>query len=151
MGLDMYLERTPKDAVEEVGYWRKANQVLRWIDTHVAPVENCERIKLSLDNIRELRDDCQKVIDGSELVEGKVKTGVNYVDGKPIPHYTDCLVIANPELAEKIMPIEDGFFYGSTDYNEWYINQLKDTVKICEEILDNPKSEDYDFNFIAWW
>jgi len=40
------------------------------------------------------------------------------------------------------LPTERGFFFGSTDYNEWYLQDVKDTIKIINDLgLTGP--DDY--------
>ena len=45
-------------------------------------------------------------------------------------------VIDNPELAEQMLPTQGGFFFGSTDYDEWYIKDLEHTIEIVDKVLD---------------
>jgi hypothetical protein len=41
-------------------------------------------------------------------------------------------VLATPVLAAKLLPTEGGFFFGSTDYDEWYLNDLENTLEIIK-------------------
>lgn len=38
-------------------------------------------------------------------------------------------VLKNHELAQSLLPTQDGFFFGSTDYNDWYFSDVKDCLK----------------------
>ena len=38
-------------------------------------------------------------------------------------------VLKNHELAHSLLPTQDGFFFGSTDYDEWYFSDVKDCLK----------------------
>ena len=43
-------------------------------------------------------------------------------------------VLENHELAEELLPTVSGFFFGSTDYDEWYFEDVE-AVKYYIEIL----------------
>ena len=38
-------------------------------------------------------------------------------------------VLKNHELAHSLLPTQSGFFFGSTDYDEWYFSDVKDCLK----------------------
>jgi hypothetical protein len=45
--------------------------------------------------------------------------------------------------AEKLLPCASGFFFGSTNYDKWYVQDLVHTKKALEEILLDGGSEDF--------
>jgi hypothetical protein len=47
----------------------------------------------------------------------------------------DGKIIKDPTVASELLPTESGFFFGNTDYNEYYYRDLLDTKKIIEEAL----------------
>ena len=48
----------------------------------------------------------------------------------------DCkYVLSNHDEAENIIPTSSGFFFGSTDYDEWYFNTLENTIQQCEKVI----------------
>lgn len=94
-----------------IGYWRKANAIHGWI------VNNCA----------EGVDECQRIHIGRDKAEELVSL---------------CkAVIADPSLANDLMPPSAGFFFGSYEIDEWYLSDLKRTVDIFEKAL---KSQDID-------
>ena len=98
-----------------VGYWRKANAIHNWI------VQNCA------DGV----DECQRIQLSPEQAQELVD---------------NCkAVIKDPSLAKELLPPTSGFFFGSTDIDEWYIDDLKRTVKIFEKVLkaDNLEGVTY--------
>ena len=103
---------------EEIGYWRKANQIHRWF------VENCQ------DGV----DDCRDA----------------YVSGETLKELLDVCkqVEADHSLAESLLPAASGFFFGGTDYDEWYYNDITDTIKIIEEALVDGAG---DFYYSSSW
>lgn len=139
MGLDMYLERhnyvkqwdhqapeeryavtvtrggrpttiDPKKVsyvVEQVAYWRKANAIHGWFVREIAEGE----------------DDCKSVYVSREQLLNLVKACRE--------------VLADPKKAPEILPTAEGFFFGSTDYDEYYIEDLKLTIDQLENLPDD--------------
>jgi len=90
----------------EIGYWRKANHIHRWF----------------VKNIQQDKDDCGFY----DVYEHNLLSLKN-----------DCeKVLADRDLASKILPTQAGFFFGSKDYDEWYYNSLKDTIEIIDRALE---------------
>jgi hypothetical protein len=52
-------------------------------------------------------------------------------------------VEADHSLAESLLPAASGFFFGGTDYDEWYYNDIQNTIKILEEALAEDSSSDF--------
>ena len=59
-------------------------------------------------------------------------------------------ILKDPRIAKELLPTCDGFFFGSTDYDEWYVQDLEDTIKVLEEILSED-DDDYDYYYEASW
>lgn len=118
MGLDMNLYNKNN---EEVMYWRKANQIRGWLVSHkiIEEDDNCTDRLVTVQNLKDLIEDCNKVL-------------------------------ANHELAEEIMPTTSGFFFGGTGFDEWYFEELKDTVEKLQPIVDAAKEDDH-FIYSDWW
>lgn len=92
----------------EVAYWRKANQIRQWFVNHIR--EFCPS-----DN-----EEYYKVT--KKLLE-KLIEDCNYV-------------LDNHDEAENILPSSSGFFFGNTDYDEYYFNQLENTIEMCEKVIN---------------
>ena len=45
------------------------------------------------------------------------------------------IVLDNHDKAEELLPTMNGFFFGSTDYDEYYFGDVKQVLKYCEETL----------------
>ena len=102
-----------------VGYWRKSNQVHGWF----------------VNNVQGGVDECQEsYVSRDQLKE--LKESCNQV-------------LEAPALAAEIMPVSSGFFFGSDEYDEWYFEDLKETVKIIDRVLKMP--EEWDFYYQASW
>lgn len=64
----------------------------------------------------------------------------------------DCLTILNNhELAQEIMPISTGFFFGSSEYNEYYFDQLDMTVDIIDDILNKIDFNIFNVYYTEWY
>lgn len=142
MGLDMYLMRANKEEADgwdnlvtserttnmdespwyEVCYWRKANQIRQWF------VDNCDY---------PAGGNCEEVEVTKEDLENLVETCRK--------------VLENPALANELLPRSDGFFFGSTLYDEWYFEQLEDTVNSCEDVIRSTNWEKEKVVYSDWW
>lgn len=123
MGLDMYLEKSKVNSkdYEEVAYWRKANQIREWFNSHLEyGVENCEHTLVDKEDLEQLLEDCKKVLE-------------------------------DHTLAEELLPTSSGFFFGSTDYDEWYFEELEETIKMLERILKETDFENENIYYYEWW
>lgn len=143
MGLDMYLrakfhpvfaaDQTITNKIKEtlpngvsfqsltvnVGYWRKANQIHAWF----------------VENVQESVDECQE----------------SYVSREDLILLRDTckLVLSKRSKAPELLPTRSGFFFGSTEYDEGYFQDLIDTVAIIDIAL--TLSDDWDFSYYASW
>ena len=120
----------------EVGYWRKANQIHNWFLEHCGPRDG---------DTGEIIDDCRPIevsVSKLEQLLGECK-----------------MVLADHSLAQVYLPTQSGFFFGSTDYDEYYFEDLEATIKILEPVIefmhnikDKCKSNDwYDVIYTASW
>ena len=99
----------------EVGYWRKANQIHNWF------MQNCAR-----------RDEYDNPIDDCRPIEITVDKLEKLLD--------DCKkVLADNSLAKELLPTADGFFFGSTAYDDYYLGQIEQTIEIIEPVLKFAK------------
>lgn len=56
-------------------------------------------------------------------------------------------VLKNHKLAKKLLPTRSGFFFGSTDYNEWYFKDVEDVREQFKKLLDGF-NEDTDVIYV---
>lgn len=120
-----------------VAYWRKANQIHNWFVNNVQDGnDDCGLYEVSEDKLRELRDIATKVLNASELIDGKIQNGESLENGKWIANMVDGKVIKNSEVAEDLLPTTSGFFFGSTDYDEYYVDDLETTIEQLTKVLN---------------
>lgn len=104
-----------------VAYWRKANQIHKWFVTNV---QNGE------DNCNPHYVQRDKLAELKELCEK---------------------VLDDHSLAGELLPASSGFFFGSTDYDEWYFEDLEYTVSKISHLLTSPSFERADFFYDSSW
>ena len=65
----------------------------------------------------------------------------------------DCeTVLENPSQAEDILPTTEGFFFGSTEYDEYYFDDVKEVLENANEIIRLYDEYDvFDIFYIDWW
>jgi hypothetical protein len=109
-----------------IGYWRKANAIFALIENTCKPegIEDCERIYISVDQIKTMLDICKQVKE-------------------------------NPDTAHENLPTQSGFFFGSTEYDEYYFDMIDYTIELFEKVLTFMSKDNndnyYDVIFYAWW
>jgi hypothetical protein len=113
---------TPSATVSvTVAYWRKANQIHEWFVENVQGGEDeCNPHHVSREQLQELRDLC------SSLLKKKDRDAA----------------------AVGLAPIS-GFFFGSTEIDEWYWKELENTVEQLARVLKAP--EDVSFIYQSSW
>lgn len=116
------LERV-KRITEDIGYWRKANAIHGWFVEYAADGDMDATLK--------------GVHVSWELLKELKAT---------------CLkVLADPTLAEELLPVQQGFFFGSYEYDQDYLDDLQYTVDIITDVEGRLFSEWDDFEYSASW
>lgn len=133
---------------EDVGYWRKANAIHRWFVENVQDgVDDCDYYEVSKEKLEELLEICTTIKDRCKMEKGYIKNGETLKDGMWCPIMEEGEYITNPEVAEELLPTTSGFFFGSTDYNQWYMDDIEDTIGILTKVLETT---DFDIEMIAY-
>lgn len=104
-----------------VAYWRKANAIHQWF----------------VDNVQEGEDDCREY----------------WVSREHLQELIDLckVILADRAKAGELLPTQSGFFFGGTDYDDWYFQDLEATVERLEKVLADPAFEKNDFYYQASW
>ena len=136
-----------------VAYWRKANHIHRWFVENVQGGEdNCDRYSVSRDQLKELLGLCEDVLSSVETVQGDVSTGTAYHGDGEVEHLTTPgRVVAQKTIAENKLPTAAGFFFGGTDYDEFYLRDTEETVKMLKTILADKSLKNCYFKYQASW
>ncbi len=119
-----------------VVYWRKAYAIHLWFVANCQNGnDNCDNYSIEDDQLTELVELCRQVLNATELVSDMVTNGQTMVDGKWQNNQEPGKVIVNPGLAKELLPSGSGFFFGSTDYDQWYVMALEHTIEAIEGAL----------------
>ena len=151
MGLDMYLtaekyisgysERTKRDIALEglegdhppttegtsvtisldLACWRKANQIHQWF----------------VDNVQHGVDEC-----APHTVS---------LDDLCALRDTCRRVLDDRQLAEELLPPQAGFFFGSTEIDEGYWQDLEETWRVLEEVCNWTDLDKFSFTYQSSW
>jgi hypothetical protein len=108
-----------KTITVEAGYWRKANQIHNWF----------------VQNVQDGEDNCQEAYVSREQL-----TELREICQK---------VLDDNKLAGKLLPRAKGFFFGNKEYDQWYYEQLKETIEVIDNAL--AMSDQWDFNYRSSW
>jgi hypothetical protein len=118
--------------VEEVAYWRKFNALHGWFVQHCGGgVDECQDIYVSEESMLELLNGLKEVSKG--------------------------LSVGNVNIGQDFLPPTQGFFFGSGDIDEYYIDCVNSTIEIIEGLLkENEQSKEHglysgDFYYHASW
>lgn len=102
--------------VEEFADWRKANAIHKWfVDRVQKGNDNCGEYYVPHTALRELLDLVTQVLDAQQ----------------------------DTAVAHKLLPTQEGFFFGSTDYDSYYYQDLEHTKKVLTEALEDTDGEYY--------
>jgi hypothetical protein len=115
---------------EEVMYWRKANQIHAWfVDNVQDGQDDCGTYHVNWEQLRELLSQCEKVIEASELVDGMIYAGTVYDKEHPKGQVQrePGKVIKDDTVARELLPTRGGFFFGCEEYDEDYLDDVKNT------------------------
>lgn len=133
-----------------VAYWRKANQIHRWFVENVqGGTDDCGTYDVGREQLEELRGLCKHVLAASQTEAGKIHTGTTYAGGTVTENYVEGQIVTNPEMAKEFLPTQEGFFFGGYDYDEYYLDDLKDTVAQIDRALTVPAG--WCFQYRASW
>jgi hypothetical protein len=101
-------------------YWRKANAIHKWF----------------VDNVQGGEDNCREYW----VQDTQLKQLLQLCQ----------LALEHKDKPDKILPTADGFFFGSTDYEEWYWADIENTIEGLEKVLQLDTSK-WDFYYRASW
>jgi len=122
---------------EEVAYWRKSNQIHDWFVSNVQnSMDNCQEAYVDSTKLKELLNICIVVRDSTILVKGKLNNGYSLgKDNEKIYNTVEGMIMEDSSAAEELLPTSEGFFFGGTEYDEYYMQDIKNTIRMLEEEL----------------
>jgi len=103
-------------------YWRKANAIHKWF------VNNVQK---GVDDCRHYEVSREQLIELKEICEK---------------------ILKDKSLATELLPTQEGFFFGGCEYDEWYWDSVKDTIKDINELLAEFSDDDnWEFEYHSSW
>lgn len=105
----------------EAIYWRKANAIHKWF----------------VDNVQDGVDDCRSYYVSRDNLRNLLEVCET--------------VLKDNSRAEELLPSQSGFFFGGTDYDEWYFKDLQHTRDKIDELLSKPDFDKFDFQYQSSW
>jgi hypothetical protein len=108
-----------KEVTIDIGYWRKANAIHDWF---VREVQGGE-------------DECRP----------------HYVSRDHLQQLKESCeeVLIKRSKASELLPTTSGFFFGSTDYDQYYFEDLETTIAIIDKCLALPTA--WEFEYRSSW
>lgn len=99
----------------DIGYWRKANHIHKWfVDCVQDGEDDCEKYEVTKSNLLDLKAVCEEVLSLKGKDEGRI---------------------------EEILPTTSGFFFGGTEYDEYYFSDVEETIRIINNVLETTDFE----------
>ena len=86
-------------------------------------------------------------------VDNQIPLEINKKDAEDLLNRCN-LVLEEPDKAPELLPTMDGFFFGSTDYNEYYLYTVKKVRDFLKDILIpefNNLDENEQITFTTWY
>lgn len=129
---------------KELMYWRKSNQIHNWfVQNCQGGVDDCGRYAITVADLMKLKELCEKVLTMTEIKQEERPTYPNGWFSEPVYVMQDVRLLTDEgmKFAFEHLPTRSGFFFGDTDYDDWYVLQLKDTVEQINAAIDTLNCE----------
>lgn len=111
---------------EEAAYWRKANQIHKWfVDNCQDGKDDCREAYVSNEQLQELLNICKTILNAQKSQRDK--------------------------LAKELLPTQSGFFFGGTEYDSWYYEDLEYTVSVLEPLVQEIKEAEEQGFFVTMY
>lgn len=115
--------------------------------------DDCGEYFVPREKLKELRDSVTTVLQASKLVPGTITNGYSVTrsgtDFVEEPILQEGQRVADASVAEAVLPTQAGFFFGSTDYDQYYYDDLQYTSDALTRLL--AEADDGDFYYSSSW
>lgn len=155
MGLDMYLhakryESNYRFQVEQRGENDVFNTVLTAVGGYVSPQSPAVEVSATVGYWRKVNAVHNWFV--RELADGVDECQPIYVPREKLVELRDICqqILENHDLADELLPTGAGFFFGGTEYDEWYFEGLKETIEQINTALVEL-DERWSFEYQASW
>lgn len=107
--------------VERSMYWRKANHIHNWF----------------VKNVKDGIDDCKEYYVTMEQLKDLLEVCQKVMDDR--------------SQAALLLPTQEGFFFGSTDYDEDYFADIEYTIRMLSTVTSEDVSKQVDYYYSSSW
>lgn len=107
--------------VEDIAYWRKANAIHQWF----------------VNNVQNAEDDCKPYRASTKQLKKLLELCKQ--------------VLKEPDKAPELLPTQDGFLFGSTEYDARYFQSLDYTVDVLEAELKEHDDQSQEYEYQSSW
>lgn len=150
---------------EEVCYWRKANHIHQWFVSNVQDEnDDCKEYYVCKYQLEDLIRTCKevlKIFDGKKFKDEQEPEKEYIFDSNnplEVNKWDKYWNVYPSELTEEdinkiteLLPREEGFFFGSMEYNGDYLYDIIYTIQNLETILANHKEDMDSFYYQSSW
>jgi len=126
MGLDMYLMKRVRVNKDEDS-----------VDTELVYWRKANAIHNFFTSIKDQHESCESIEVTKDML------------GMLLDRCT--MVLEDRSRADELLPTTSGFFFGSTEYDEWYFKKLEDTIRDITPILSDGDIKDGDLYYFGWY
>ena len=121
---DRNFKSVQTETIYQIGYFRKFNALHSYIvKTFADGIDNCQDIILYKEDVEQIKKVLDDILNAHQRVE----------------------------KAKEILPTQSGFFFGGTDYDEFYFEDVKVAADLMQNLLDNFDFEKYQLIYEASW
>ena len=121
---DRNFKSVQTETIYQIGYFRKFNALHSYIvKTFANGVDDCRDIILYKEDVEQIKKVLDDVLNAHQQVE----------------------------KAKELLPTQSGFFFGGTDYDEYYFEDVKVAADLMQKLLDNFDFEKYQLIYEASW
>ena len=169
MGLDIYFNKTTKEMFQtakstnnfstiketEMAYFRKVNCLLPFFgyedNISYLAIEKCQ-IEDLLKTAKELLEVYVSIDEQLQLHKKDLQTYKgDKKTTKLIQQKIDNLWEEFATIAKEKLPTTTGFFFGYTEYRDYYIADLMDIVEMFTKIIDETDFDTEQIYMYCWW
>lgn len=120
-GADKYGDIAGGEVKVTAGYWRKVNHIHDWF----------------VRNVQDGVDKCEPHHVSHAVLEDLLEV---------------CkAVVAQPAMSSTYLPTASGFFFGGTEYDEYYFESTKRTIEMIEHVLATFPEDTYELYYQSSW
>ena len=121
---DRNFKSVQTETTYQIGYFRKFNALHSYIvKTFADGIDNCQDIILYKEDVEQIKKVLDEVLNAHQQVE----------------------------KAKELLPTQSGFFFGGTDYDEYYFEDVKVAADLMQSFLDNFDFDKYQLVYRASW